>query len=128
MIETRWQKMLTGIVILCIILAVASYDGQAGPAMPLSPLPFFSASPLPTPNTPREIYLPLIARNHGLAGWLVADPLQIYLPLITRSHSAVTSPPEPTPLPTPDWPPALSGPGNSKLGLHVIQNNTPEIM
>jgi hypothetical protein len=34
----------------------------------------------------------------------------------------------PTPLPTPAWPPALSQPGRSKLGLHVIRNNPPDIM
>jgi hypothetical protein len=34
----------------------------------------------------------------------------------------------PTPSPTPKWPSALSEPGRSKLGLHVIQNNTPDIM
>ncbi|MHB1293817.1 MAG: hypothetical protein ACYC4R_02360 [Anaerolineae bacterium] len=39
-----------------------------------------------------------------------------------------TEEPRPTPTPTMPWPEALSEPGNSKLGLHVQWNNSPEIM
>jgi hypothetical protein len=39
-----------------------------------------------------------------------------------------TLPPAPTPTPTLPWPEPLAEPSNSKLGLHVQWNNSPEIM
>lgn len=54
--------------------------------------------------------------------------------LLTRlgSPTAPTPTPKatktPKPTPTPKWPPPLEAPGPSKLGLHVIRNNSPDIM
>jgi hypothetical protein len=105
MFKLHWQKIAIGIVALGLVVALGSCDGQADFAPPLSPLPFFS-SLLPTPTVGS----------------------QIRLPLVVRDYPAATPSPTPVPLPTPAWPPALSQPGRSKLGLHVIQNNTPDIM
>ena len=153
MTRIHWPKILISVAVLGIILTVSHYGGQisptwsgasptwsgASPAAPLSPLTFFS-SPLPPAEV--QAYLPAITRNAR------GPHLKIYLPLIMHHHPRATSSPTPVisplatpstaprtdtvgppaPLPTPDWPPALSQPGSSKLGLHVIQNNSPDIM
>jgi hypothetical protein len=50
-------------------------------------------------------------------------------PTLTTTVSATNTPlPAPTPTPMIPWPEALESPGNSKLGLHVQWNNSPEIM
>jgi len=138
--QTHWQKILLGVTALGLILAVACYDGQIAMNAPLSPLPFFSSSPLPTPAEEVWIYLPLIVNGLDRATWLRAMPHQVHLPLALRRYlrptptltptptPVVRAAEPPTPIPTPAWPQALSGPGRSKLGLHVIQNNSPAIM
>ena len=132
-------KILISVAALGIILAAARYDGQVSPAAPLSPLPFFSSSPLspltffsssplPTPAAEVQAYLPAITGGKDTTTWWQANHHQTHLPLVMRGYPTATPPPTPTPLPTPDWPSALSQPGSSKLGLHVIQNNSPDIM
>jgi hypothetical protein len=52
-------------------------------------------------------------------------------PLPTPTPTATSTPtpiPTPTATPTPPWPEPLAEPGPSKLGLHVIRNNSPWIM
>jgi hypothetical protein len=122
MIRTHWQRILCGLAVLGVILTAVRCGEQVVPAAQLSPLTFLS-SPLPTAtrHTHTRVYLPMVARNAG-------GPVRtIYLPLFIERHPA-KPPRERKPQPTPDWPAALSEPGRSKLGLHVIQNNTPDIM
>ncbi|MFQ6058098.1 MAG: hypothetical protein ACE5MB_04350 [Anaerolineae bacterium] len=78
------------------------------------------ASPTPTPSStvdkPVEAaaYLPALRKS---------EPRPTPSP--TRKPKATKTP---KPTPTPRWPPALSEPGRSKLGLHVIRNNSPDIL
>jgi hypothetical protein len=145
MTKSHWQKTFITLALLGIALVAVCCNGQVWPATllsplsPLSPLTFFS-SPLTIPTLPpsrgvvvAQVYLPVVARNLNPARlW----PHRVYFPLIIKSHSTVKPSPtpvphptkRPTPFPTPDWPTALDQPGNSKLGLHVILNNTPHIM
>jgi len=135
--QIDWQKILTGLAVLIMILILVRLDGQISPAAPLSPLSplIFLSSPLPTPTSTalEKVFLPLIIKGLNPARLL---PHQVYLPVTAHSHPTAKPSPtpvvhrirRPTPLPTPDWPPALNQRGSSKLGLHVIQNNTPNIM
>ena len=131
MLRIDWQKVLIGLAALGLILVMVRYDGQAGPNAPLSPLTFFS-SPPPAPTLSAQVYLPSIAKNWRPDLELPLGARRLYLPLIMRDYSSLAPAEEtvktPTPFPTPAWPPALSQPGPSKLGLHVIQNNSPYIM
>jgi len=71
------------------------------------------SSPLPTPAPDRELD-------------------QIWLPVVGSSDPSPT--PSPTVLPSltptraPNWPEPLAAPGASKLGLHVVRNNSTWIM
>jgi hypothetical protein len=127
MFQAHWQKILIGATALILILAVVYCDGQAGPEGPSSPLTSFSSSPLPTPTAAARAYLPLLGRETSLTRQLQAGGHRFYLPLIVHRRPPAAAE-QPAPYPTPDWPPALSQPGQSKLGLHVIQNNSPDIM
>jgi hypothetical protein len=131
--DSRWQKILIGVAALGLVLAAARFDGQIAINAPLSPLPLFSSSPPPTPALTEQVYLPFIIKGLNPARWWMhTSPHQTHLPNVVRGYSFPT--PTPTvraverPTPTPAWPPALSQPGRSKLGLHVIQNNSPAIM
>jgi len=134
--QINWQKTLIGAVALGLILTVACYDGQADVNAPLSPLPFFSGSPLATPAAQVRAYLPLISKNLDPISWLLqTSPYRTHFPVVMHDCPPAAPSPTPTkavetptPLPTPAWPLALSQPGRSKLGLHVIQNNSPDIM
>lgn len=86
------------------------------------------AYPLPIASeTPAGAYPPLIASE---------PPETVYFPVIvntlpTQTPTATPGPtrtPAPTPTPTPPWPEPLEKPGQSKLGLHVEWNNSPDIM
>lgn len=68
----------------------------------------------------RRFYMPL-ALNRQPSPTPTPRPTQTSKPKPTR-------PPPPTATPTPPWPEALEKPGNSKLGLHVEWNNSPDIM
>jgi hypothetical protein len=131
MLRIDWQKILLGLAALGLILVMVRYDGQAGPNAPLSPLTFFSSLP-PAPVLATQVYLPSITKNWNPDLELPPGAHRLYLPLIMRGYSPLAPAEEtvktPTPFPTPAWPPALSQPGRSKLGLHVIQNNSPYIM
>lgn len=141
MLRIDWRRILFGVMALGLVLTVMRHDGPAGLGSPLSPLPFFSSSPLPVPPPAAQVYLPAVARNWHPAEWWRALPYQHHLPFIPYNYVPVTPSPTPVvraektpavesplPQPTPAWPPALSQPGRSKLGLHVIQNNSPNIM
>jgi len=133
MFRLHWPKILIGVAALVLLLTVARCDQMAGPAAPLSPLTFLSTSPLPPPVSPLptatvgwRIYLPLIVKNLDSDLRLPPGPPQAHLPIVVRGHPSPTPTPAPTSIPTPVWPSALSRPGRSKLGLHVIQNNSPK--
>lgn len=69
---------------------------------------------------PKRSYMPLA---------LNVQPSPTPTPRPTKTpEPKPTRPPPPTPTPTPPWPEALEEPGNSKLGLHVEWNNSPDIM
>ncbi|MFO7695745.1 MAG: hypothetical protein R6X16_01125, partial [Anaerolineae bacterium] len=90
-------------------------------AMPIVPSsPRVTRSPSLTPaisRTPWTVYLPGIGAR-GMATLTLTPVVQ----------ETATPLPSPTPTPTIPWPEALDAPGNSKLGLHVQWNNSPEIM
>jgi hypothetical protein len=78
-------------------------------------------------------YLPLIrawrAKRLYLPLAVNAQPSPTPTPRPTKKPKPKpTRPPPPTPTPTPPWPEPLEEPGNSKLGLHVEWNNSPDIM
>lgn len=123
------RGVLIGLVALGLILTLSLDSGQAGLGGPVSPLTFFSSPPAaPTPGA--WLYLPVVVK-----GWRSGPgppgAHRLYLSLVVRGHlapAAEVAVETPTPVPTPAWPPALDRPGRSKLGLHVIQNNSPYIM
>jgi hypothetical protein len=119
MFQAHWQKIAIGAAALILILAAARCEGPAGLADPLSPLTFFSSSPL------ARVYLPIVGRELNTTAQFSH---QTHLPLAVCGYPPATPTPAPAPLPTPEWPPALSQPGRSKLGLHAIQNNSPNIV
>lgn len=91
------------------------------PSRTLSPAP--TATPSATPSrtpTPAELawrfYVPFAGSQEPLG-----QPTPTPSPEPTRE-------PSPTPTPTVPWPPPLSEPSRSKLGLHVQWNNSPDIM
>lgn len=129
-------KTLVVVAALLLVFIGLQCDGQAGANLPASPLTFFS-SPVTGPPSDGALYLPLVAKNADLNIRWPAGPYRIHLPVILRTYAPIPAPTPtplvrqvktPTPTPTPKWPAALSEPGRSKLGLHVIQNNTPDIM
>ncbi|UCC63014.1 MAG: hypothetical protein JSV36_20100 [Anaerolineae bacterium] len=122
MTQSHWSRIFVSLAALAIVVVTARHGGQVSPAAPSSPLTFFSSPVGKAPRLLAEVYLPLVARNAG------GSQSGIYLPLIVWRHPRAKASRAPTPQPTPDWPAALSQPGRSKLGLHVIQNNTPHIM
>jgi hypothetical protein len=83
------------------------------------------AESTPTPNRTSlpagrslfDAYLPYVAR--GSSPNVSATPTMVPVP---------TNTPKPTATPTPAWPETLASPGRSKLGLHVQNNNSPDIM
>lgn len=135
MFRLHWPKILIGVAALVLLLTVARCDQMAGPAAPLSPLMFLSTSPLPPPVSPLptvtvgwRFYFPLIVKNLDSDLRLPPGTPQAHLPIVVRGYPSPTPTPAPTSVPTPVWPSALSQPGRSKLGLHVIQNNSPNVM
>ena len=89
-----------------------------------SPVPEDTPSaltPVQTPTTektPRTFHLPFVRS---------AEPTAEPTPTLTPTPEP-TPLPLPTPTPTLPWPAPLTEPGQSKLGLHVQWNNSPEIM
>jgi hypothetical protein len=122
---------------LIALLAALSWRMLAPRPEPIAPAPTatteppravtltLTAVPTPTPSrtpTPVELawrfYVPFAGGQEPLG-----------LPTPTSSPSPTPTPePSPTPTPTMPWPPALSEPSRSKLGLHVQWNNSPDIM
>lgn len=89
----------------------------------LSPAPTAtsSATPSRTPTLAElawRFYVPFAGSQ---------EPLGQPTPTPTPSPEP-TREPSPTPTPTVPWPPPLSEPSRSKLGLHVQWNNSPDIM
>jgi hypothetical protein len=87
---------------------------SASPAAPATPTP--SPRPPASGEATYEIWLPSVHNE---------IPSPTPTPTLTPTP---TETPLPTPTPTPPWPEPLAAPGPSKLGLHVIQNNSPWIM
>lgn len=136
-------------VALLAALAVAGSACQTTPTVPL-------ATTGPTPLVSARAEPSLVASTSSAAATETrssvkeADPLplsspaadpsggpgyQLWLPAVAGAESTptaapVTSTPVPTPSPTrgPNWPEPLAAPGASKLGLHVVRNNSPWIM
>ncbi len=108
---------LFSILVLLFLTACQTGPTSSTPT-PTSTRTTTHLSPTSTP-TPSRVdstgYLPFVARPV----WPTPQPTAIATP--TRT-------PKPTPTPTPKWPEALAAPGRSKLGLHVVRNNSPDIM
>jgi hypothetical protein len=101
---------------------VTSFEAVPAATATASPSsPTVQAAPRLTParsRTPWYVYLPGIG-----------EARRSPTPTRTPTASATNTPlPPPTPTPMIPWPEALESPGNSKLGLHVQWNNSPEIM
>ncbi len=135
--RARRQKVWLSLTALALSLIVALGHNQGGLDAPLSPLTFFSSlipSPTPpaVPTAAAQVYLPAVAKNADPVDWSGPYPHRAHLPLVACDYPpatpAASAVERPTPVPTPVWPQALSQPGRSKLGLHVIQNNSPHIM
>jgi len=127
MSRSRGQRIIIGALALILLLAAMRCDGLPDPLSPLSPLTFLSLSPLPTPTPAAQVYLPAVGHNADASVQVLAEGQRTYLPFLMHRRPPPPAAPQPTPQPTPNWPPALSQPGPSKLGLHVIQNNSPNI-
>lgn len=106
--------------LLGIFLALVVAACQNGPTS--TPTPVLPETPGPTARPPGQTVTP----DRGNS--------TIFLPFVARSApqpvalATPTRTPKPTPTPVPKWPEALAEPGRSKLGLHVIRNNSPDIM
>jgi hypothetical protein len=100
--------------------------GKTQPHTPVQPAdsPLVTPSPTSSPTLTRRPPAP------GEAGY------DLWFPIIGNQPATPTPTPTPTPTetptpllpPTPVWPEPLAAPGPSKLGLHVIRNNSPWIM
>jgi hypothetical protein len=116
------------------IAAASPSPAPTRPGDPLTPTPVdkaLSPTPAELPAPPAAVTsTPAVeppAPEPGYELWLPFISSQ--LPTVTPTPTATPSPtPTPTPFPTPVWPEPLAAPGPSKLGLHVIQNNSPWIM
>ncbi len=99
---------------------------QATPeALPPYPVPT-DTPPAPEPTETKVDSDPsYLLRVPLLKGYPPPDPTATETP---RPTSTPTPLPSPTPTPTIPWPEAIPAPGDSKLGLHVQWNNSPEIM
>jgi hypothetical protein len=96
-----------------------------------------SSYPAPVAGT---VTPPSAADGHPLSpatAVVGGEGYQLWLPAVGISQPTPTVPPptaDPSPVPTPEptrgpnWPEPLSAPGPSKLGLHVVRNNSPWIM
>lgn len=111
-----------------------------GPQRP-TPAPAETAYPAGTALPPvvtkmaaeNTAYLPVIVGAGGTAVAQVtptpADPPGT--PTVTGTATPTGTPtdtPTPTMTPTPRWPPALETPGLSKVALHLVRNDSPDIM
>ena len=141
--DRNW--LIVFIIIWAMGVLVAGIACQPFPNTP-TPLAESTARPLslsPTRPAPTEIAgvptaisplvipsLPAATRVPGKGGY------QIWLPGIASSDPSPTPTLTPTPIPpapppptrAPRWPEPLSAPGPSKLGLHVVRNDSPWIM
>ncbi len=147
----RWIGAALGaalVLILIIVGQVACSSRESVAPTPADPGGYPSAYPYPqaTPPPPGTGYPPpgspapypgpatawptVTGTGPHAAPW--------YLPLITHHYAMVTptptvqptatATPTVTPVPTRPWPPTLSAPGPSKLGLHVQWNSSPDIL
>ncbi len=124
------RQVIVGLVAIGLIaagLVYAQYTPLKGPEPGVTVPPTLSPAPPAQPTTPQPSPVPM---RRSL--------LQLFLPGLFSPRATSTPPgtpspaptdtPAPTPTPTPKWPPPLAEPGRSKLGIHVIQNNSPDIM
>ena len=94
----------------------SSTSTTAQPSLTLTVTPAQPAAATPEPeSTPRRLWLPAVAFN---------DPSPS--PTLPPPTPTPTSPPTATP--TPIWPEPMDAPGPSKMGLHVVSNDSPWIM
>lgn len=109
-------------------------DTTPGSSATAQPVPALAESLTPTVTpTPRPTLTPIQPRL--ITPTPTRHWYQLYFPAVASSalESPLPTPepeatPTPTPIPTPVWPEPLSAPGPSKLGLHVVRNNSPLIM
>lgn len=126
--ETRYRRilLLTTLPLLALALTIAAACGLPRRTLtidvPTSPGPATAtATPAPEPAPTRRLLLPLIRQPVPTA---TPEPT----PSPTPKPTQKTKTPKPTPTPTLPWPAPLERPPQSKLGIHVQWNNSPEIM
>ena len=97
--------------------ASTSASATAQPSLTLTVTPVQPAAATPQPeSTDRLLWLPAVASNNPAPSATLPPPTP-----------TPTSPP-PSATPTPIWPEPMDAPGPSKMGLHVISNDSPWIM
>jgi len=113
----KLRKMYLRLLLFVIVILLSATFGRGLSAeRPSVPLPTVGPKVY-------NVYIPLVGSEplHALG---VLMPLRLMLPLYLQIGPSPTPQPTSTLTPTP----ALQKPGRSKLGLHVIRNNSPEIM
>ncbi len=134
---SSWKRVLLIVFVLSLVAFLTALGwrliGQAPPIATPAP----SATPLteaPTPSPMRSTPAPFETLRPPELAWRFYVPFAGNIEPLGRStptptaNPTPTTPPSPTPTPTMPWPPHLSQPSRSKLGLHVQWNNSPEIM
>lgn len=131
---------IASVVIFGVALMSRLVPSSVGPApVPADTAISRSAITPIAQQTPGLVQGPSSTGTPSLTATARLTPWSVYLPGVgfgstrvpTRTPAAqatATPIPPPTPTPTIPWPEALDAPGNSKLGLHIQWNNSPEIM
>jgi hypothetical protein len=135
---TVWKRLLLAMfgLSLLVLLVALGWRMASRSVAPEEPPVAVAVEPVHTLSPTETLPVPTPAQTP-----MPEEPtLRFHLPFVRSTEpTAVPTPtptptPEPTPLPTPTptptlpWPPPLTEPSQSKLGLHVQWNNSPEIM
>jgi len=129
-LRPRTLIILVALTIVCLGLVAATLYLRRGtsssPPMKVpTPQPPASVTPKSEGTPDSLLYLPLIGRVQSQEP---APPSATPQPPNTAKPTKVRTPgPTATPKP-PRWPEPLAAPGRSRLGIHVIWNNSPDIL
>ena len=125
------------------LLGLSCWPPHEIPTPTIQPTPFPSSSPFSGVKTPRPLATPSPSPARDATATLpkaTTEPLEptvsatemagfeIRIPSILFGEDVEIESTSPPVTPTPAWPEPLRAPGPSKLGLHVVRNDAPEIM